>query len=385
MGRKRMPGLYKRNGIWHIEKAVQGKRLRESCGTDNLEEAERYLVRRLETLRQASVYGIRPKRTFREAATKYLLDNPHKRSIQEDARRLKLLDRFIGHLPLEAVHIGNMQTFIQARRKDKVKNRTINHGLQLVRHILNLAANEWLDEFGLSWLASAPKIRLLSETDQREPYPLSFAEQDKLFDQLPLHLREMALFAVNTGCRDQEICHLRWEWEVSLPNRGSVFIIPRQRVKNREDRLVVLNQVAQSVIETARGKHPDYVFTYKGKPITRMLNTAWMNARVRAGLPHVRVHDLKHTFGRRLRAEGVSFEDRQDLLGHKSGRITTHYSPAELHNLIEAANKVCEHRSSGTVLTLLRAKNISEVKGLDIVKQPIPTKSPQGFFSEVAM
>lgn len=51
-----------------------------------------------------------------------------------------LLDCFIGHLPLEAVHIGNLQTFIQARRKDKVKNRTINHGLQLVRQILNLAA-----------------------------------------------------------------------------------------------------------------------------------------------------------------------------------------------------------------------------------------------------
>ena len=131
MGRKRTPGLYKRNGIWHIDKTVQGKRLCESCDTDNLEEAEKYLARRLETLRQASVYGVRPKRTFREAATKYLLDNPHKRSIKEDARHLKLLDRFIGHLPLEAVHIGNMQTFIEARRKDKVKNRTINHGLTI--------------------------------------------------------------------------------------------------------------------------------------------------------------------------------------------------------------------------------------------------------------
>ena len=37
----------------------------------------------------------------------------------------------------------------------------------------------------------------------------------------------------------------------------------------------------------------------------------------------------RHTFGRRFRAAGVSFEDRQDLLGHKSGRITTHYSAAE--------------------------------------------------------
>ncbi len=54
------------------------------------------------------------------------------------------------------------------------------------------------------------------------------------------------------------------------------------------------------------------------------------------------MHYLKHTFGRRLRAVGVSFEDRQDLLGHKSARITTHYSAAEITNLIEASNKVCQ-------------------------------------------
>jgi len=69
----------------------------------------------------------------------------------------------------------------------------------------------------------------------------------------------------------------------------------------------------------------------------------------------VRVHDLKHTYGRRLRAAGVSFEDRQDLLGHRSGRITTHYSSAELQNLFEAANRVCEKQKSGVVLTLLRS------------------------------
>jgi hypothetical protein len=97
------------------------------------------------------------------------------------------------------------------------------------------------------------------------------------------------------------------------------------------------------------------------------------------------VHDLKHTFGRRLRAAGVSFEDRQDLLGHKSGRITTHYSAAELHNLIEAANKVCERRSNSTVLTLLRKTNqtTSNLKVLSEVKTSAPAKVPQGSFSEV--
>jgi integrase len=72
------------------------------------------------------------------------------------------------------------------------------------------------------------------------------------------------------------------------------------------------------------------VFTYKGKPITRITTSAWKRARTRAGLRTVRVHDLKHTFGRRLRAAGVSFEERQDLLGHRSARITTHFSAAEL-------------------------------------------------------
>jgi hypothetical protein len=71
-------------------------------------------------------------------------------------------------------------------------------------------------------------------------------------------------------------------------------------------------------------------------------------------MPHVRVHDLKHTFGRRLRAAGVSFEDRQDLLGHRSARITTHYSAAELSRLLEAANSVCEQNGTRPELLVLR-------------------------------
>ncbi len=82
-----------------------------------------------------------------------------------------------------------------------------------------------------------------------------------------------------------------------------------------------------------------------------MANTAWKRARKQVGID-VRVHDLKHTFGRRLRAAGVSFEDRQDLLGHKSQRITTHYSAAELVNLIEAANKVCVKRNSSILASI---------------------------------
>jgi len=38
---------------------------------------------------------------------------------------------------------------------------------------------------------------------------------------------------------------------------------------------------------------------------------------------------------------------RQDLLGHRAGRITMRYSAAELSKLIEAANSVCARPGAG--------------------------------------
>ena len=215
-----------------------------------------------------------------------------------------------------------------------------------------------MDEDDLTWLNMSPKIKLLPNTNKKKPHPLDWDEQAQLFRELPEHLGDMALFAVNTGCRDAEICGLRWDYEVEVPALStSVFSIPSELVKNADERLVVLNRVAASVIEARRGQHKTWVFTYKGHPVTRMMNTAWKKARARAGLPQVRIHDLKHTFGRRLRAAGVSFEDRQDLLGHRSNRITTHYSAAELTVLIEAANRVCDADNRRPELVVLRTKS----------------------------
>jgi integrase len=309
----------------------------------------------METTRQAEAYGIRPPRMFEEAAAKFVLENQHKRSIDDDILQLKLLMPWIGREPIDRLHLGKLQPWIEHRRHTGRAVGTINHGLKIIRRILNLAASEWTDERGLTWLSAPPKIKLLPDLQKRPPYPLSWQEQERLFAGLPAYLAQMALFAVNTGCRDQEICSLRWEWEVMVRQLGtSVFIIPRERVKNGDERLVVLNRIAKSIVEARRGENPIHVFTYKCKPITRMMTSAWKRSRMRIGLPQVRVHDLKHTFGRRLRSAGVTFEDRQDLLGHRSGRITTHYSAAELSRLIAAAESVCVRNAGEPELVVLR-------------------------------
>jgi len=358
MGRKRSPGLRIRGGIWHIEKQILGRKVCESTGTGDLEEAELILARKIEEIRQATVFGIRPNRLFREAAAKFLEENLHLASIGDYAMHLKQLDPFIGDLPLSNVHLGTLQPFIAARREQGIKTKSINLALGVVRRVLNLAARLWRDENGLTWLDTSPLIQMLPVHDARKPYPLSWEEQRALLQQLPAHLAKMCLFKVNTGCREQEVCQLRWDWEIEVPELNtSVFIIPGEQVKNREDRLVVLNRIARSVVEAARGSHPEFVFTYKGKPVANINNSAWKRARKDAGLEQVRVHDLKHTFGRRLRAAGVPVETRKVLLGHRNGDITTHYSAPELEELLEAASRVCEEKSGKSpALVVLKTK-----------------------------
>jgi hypothetical protein len=55
MGRKRTPGLYKRGGVWHIDKQIRGVRVCESTGESDLAKAEEYLAKKAEDVRQAVV------------------------------------------------------------------------------------------------------------------------------------------------------------------------------------------------------------------------------------------------------------------------------------------------------------------------------------------
>lgn len=349
---KKTPGLYRRNGLWHIDKQIKGYgRVCESTGEHSLEQAERYLALRLEGIRRVAAHGIRPTRTFVEAATKYLEENRDNRAIQREADGLnKVLRHVDPHTPLEQIHDGTFDAFRSARRQAGRAAGTINRDLAPVRRMLKLAASVWRDESG-PWLSAMAVIRTV-KGEKRKPYPLTWEEQRTLFQQLPGHLQRMALFKVNTGCREREVVELRWDWEVHVPElETSVFILPEWLTKNGEERVVVLNSTARKVIDEARGHHPERVFTYEDQPVTRMYNSAWKKARARANLERARVHDLRHTFGQRLRAAGVPLEDRKALLGHKCGDVTTHYSAPELAKVIEYVERICLERPN-TVLRL---------------------------------
>ena len=279
-------------------------------------------------IREAVVFGVRRKRTFREAATKYLRDCAHKPSIGRSALALKDMDPFIGDKWLDSVHGESFKPYIEARRTSGARSKhrprkskplsmsTLNRNIGVARRVLRLAATAWREvDSNLTWLAAAPLIQLESDPTPRKAYPLDWDEQQLLFSELAPHLQRMALFDVHTGLRDQELCSLQWSWEQRVPEldtpeiKRSVFVLPGTHVKNRQARAVILNDVAQSVLEEVRGEHPEYVFTWENRKgqrhrVGHFRNSGWIQARRRAaaryaqelgkevpaGFKNVRVH-----------------------------------------------------------------------------------------------
>lgn len=385
MGQK-AAGLRKRNGIFHINGIhVEGcGSIFRSTETGDVDEAIRIrdeVIREAraqaaiesEQRRMASQYGVRPPFAFRQLAVVYLEDQTErgKASLPDEARWIAWMDPFIGDTPIAEIYDEALRPLIEASKSAGNKTRTIRAKLEVIRHMLHLAARKYRHPISkLTLLAEAPLITLPAMTDKRAPYPLTWAEQRLLFQELPDHLASMALYTVNTGCRDEEVTGLMWAWEQKATIRGaerSIFVLPT--TKNGSPRAVVLNDVAQSVIEAQRGTHPTYVFTYKGNRVNAVNQSAWRKARVRAaekypaafgkgapaGFRDLHFHDLRHTVGRRLRAAGVVNETRADILGHRNGNMTTHYSQGELTELFDAVQLIAAESEAAP--TMLRVVN----------------------------
>ena len=166
MGRRKIPGLVQRNGIWHIDKIIKGYgRLCESTGEDSLQAAEEYLEKRIRGIKEAS--GKRPRVRWRDAVKRYLEESEDKSNIltelgyfeQLSTVYVETLGLYFGDLFLEQVHDGTLKGYVQLRRKQGRKTKTINNALAVVRHILNLSALMWRhDDSGLTWLENAPRI-----------------------------------------------------------------------------------------------------------------------------------------------------------------------------------------------------------------------------------
>jgi len=359
------------DGHRDIDKQYKGRRIFARLGAVSQEEAETWLRQRQAEIDVELSQGTQ--RNFGHAAERYLTDCERRdvRTIETIAYHITLILPYIGKKPLESVHSGSLQEFCDSRiEEDGVTPTTVNRTLEVVRSILTKAARVWRDDDGKPWLATAPLIEMLDTTaTKRQPYPITWDEQKRLFAELAPHLERMALFAVNTGLRDENVCGLQWSWERYIPElKRSVFLVPASEFKGKRPHVAILNDVAMNVVKSCKGIHSEYVFTYRNEKkdlpharIDTINNTAWQKARARAKLVQVRVHDLRHTYGQRLRDAGVSNEDRAVLMGHATSSMSEHYATPTIARLVEMANLVSTTRDTPTLLRLVKEGSLEKV------------------------
>lgn len=360
------------DGTRVVNKEYKRRRIFQRLGTISQSDAEAWLQARQAEIDADEANSLRSggRRLFADAARKYLSECEVRnvRTLELISHHVLLLLPHIGSQTIDQVCNDSLENFKLARISEGVKNSTINRSLEVARTILHRAARVWRDG-GRPWLSSAPLIEMLDETvDKRLPRPISWAEQANLFPRLPPHLADMCEFTVNTGARDENVCGLMWRWEVPVPELDrSVFVIPAECFKTKRPHVLILNDVAWRIVQRQRGRHEDYVFVYRrervknfDKPpemkyhrVGTMNTNAFQQARAEAGLRLVRVHDLRHTYGQRLRDAGVSEEDRALLLGHVVQGMPQHYATATIARLVEAANKVQETRDRTTLLPVV--------------------------------
>lgn len=249
------------NGNRTIDKEYRGVRVFLRLGAVGQEHAEHRLAQEIERL-EWEVERRRHARTlFSDCCNRFLAESKYKRSKVTIAWHVALVLPYVGDLEVRKVHDETVRAFIDARIAEGASPTTINRTLEVARAILHRAARAYRDAEGFPWLETAPPLITMLPESPRLPHPINWDEQDRIFRRLPDHLARMALFAVNTGLRDSNLCGLQWSWEVPIPElKRSVFVVPAHEFKSRRAHVVILNDAAWSIVATQRGKHPVWDF-----------------------------------------------------------------------------------------------------------------------------
>ena len=356
MGRKnRESGLHliKRpsSQFWYVQGTLFGERIRHSTQTQSREEAEIVKAKLVEEIKKIHLYGERPRVDFNTCAAKYISGASIK-SLDRDECHIRQLSPYIGELDMTDIYRGqdpdtdrptDLERYVQDRIASGVSRATINYALKTFNKIGRLAAEEWRRKGGKPFLASFTRSYLIKEKEEgglvaehglnptKEARPLFPDEQLILFKELPDHLKPIFEFGVNTGCRDQELCNLKWDWLKKVTDNLWYFELPKGSTKNNQVRPVVLNSIAKGIVKSLEGINAEYVFSYNGEKLGRLNKSAYRKARIRAGkvMPDIlktNVHSLRHSFGERLTESDVPWDWKQALLGHNPKEVTWRYS-----------------------------------------------------------
>ncbi len=268
----------------------------------------------------------------------------HRMTVESDLRNH--IAPFFGGTELDKIEPRNVERYIALKLKTLAPKTVRNH-LNTMHSVFELGMRMGWCERNPVKLADRPVIKT-TETrikflDQAElekllalPYP------DDAFGQIEPTLY---LTAAMTGLRQGELIGLRWR-DVDFDARKVRVVSPYVRGEfndpKSEDsgRSVPMAMRVADALTALRERslypadnHLVFGHTETGHPLDRSkLVRRFKKALEQAEVRQITFHELRHTFGTRMSANGVPLRTLQHWMGHadsKTTQVYAHYQPSE--------------------------------------------------------
>ena len=277
----------------------------------------------------------------------------HKRSWKTDESLYRNHHQEVfGSLQMSQVTNDKVMVFLQYKKMSGSASGTVNRMLVLVRYFYNLAM-----KWQVAGVTENPTKghKLFKENNKIDRY---LSEEESFALKLALGksknplLKFIVGFLLVTGARKQEALkaewgHIDWTakvWRIPLSKSGKV-----RHIVLSQTALDFLNLIQQRNQELLGNAYLNCPFVFPN-PTTRQpfqnIFYAWNTARRLAGVPDIRIHDLRHTFASTLVNQGVALYEVQKLLGHANIKTTeryAHLAQARLQESASLAGKTFEH------------------------------------------
>jgi integrase len=328
--RSKSPG----QGTYYLRyKDANGKTCHQKLGRTvdiDLDEARK----RAKTLRAEITLNVYPKdaaitKKSIPTLTSYMEDPyiPYqKERIRGWARQRDLFQNHIqptmGDLPLDKISLYSVQQLLTSLRKKNYAASTCNHPIRVLRHAVGLACRWEIIETnqlsGLSLLREENHVNnIMTDDELKRLVNVLKSDKNKM-------VSSVCLFLLSTGARLNEALSARWE-HFDLEHRN--WTIPSEHSKSRKIRSIPLNDQAISILENlgTRGKYATPFISNRGGKFTT-IHKVWDRLRKEAGLPHLRLHDLRHNYASYLINSGHSLYLVQSILGHSDPSVTQRYA-----------------------------------------------------------
>ena len=329
--------MYKRGVTWWTCIRYKGKKLQRS-----LETSSKTLARDIETkIRNEILEGnyfnksTGTKKNVTDMLGKFMEE--HSPNVAVNTQKsyktsLNHLIPFFGDYIVADVSHKDIAVYKTRRKNTGAKTSSLNRELAMLSKAFTLAVKEW------EWIAVVPKISMDKENNERDNW-LKADEEERLLDLSPAWLKDLIIFALNTGLRQDEQTSLEW---IRVDLIYNTILI--QETKTGKPRTIPLNQTAINILEKkgqVKSIKNDFVFrSMNGTKINNCnLIRAFHKAKTKAEIKDFTWHGLRRTFATRLVQRGIDIYKVAKLLGHEDVKMTqqryAHHCPDSLRGGVE--------------------------------------------------